>query len=312
MTIGTPILVIILLAAADAPSSSPAPAPSATPLREIGNVRVNAACEELVKLALPVAIIAGNNDREFVALRTPIARFQSGKGTGDGATMHNALATSSQASSSTNQAVLKPDGSPQSKIVASRDPLAFDQNDDSNTYSPERTMAASNIDRMVGKILHNLDAADEAMAQSWKDHPEHRDPALDAVRQRVQNIIDLQRVLAFRLDDVAGLYFSNSGVASLSPDSERSNFKSLLDKMMDAGIQDDRVAEGSLTATDVAASVGDVHALKTAPAGYVAAALRMQEIALSAEPPKIARTCDERNGTAPTAAPPVASPATTP
>jgi hypothetical protein len=309
MTIVAPILVTILLAAADAPAPSPAPAPSATPLREIGSVRVNAACEELVKLALPVAIIAGNNDREFVALRTPIAKFQSGKGSGDGATMHNALVAGSQPTSSI---VNKLDGTAQAKQVAARDPLAFDPNDDENTYSPERTMAASNIDRMVGKILHNLDAADKAMAQSWKDHPEHQDPALNAVRQRVQNIIDLQRVLAFRLDDVAGLYFSNSGVASLSPDSERSNFKSLLDKMMDAGIQDDHQAEGVLTATDAAASVGDVRALKAAPAGYVAAALRMQEIALSAEAPKIARTCDERNGTAPTAAPPSAAPSATP
>jgi hypothetical protein len=270
---------------------------------------VNAACEELVKLALPVAIIAGNNDREFVALRTPIAKFQSGKGNGDEGTMHNALVAGSQPTSSITN---KLDGTTQAKQIASRDPLAFDPNDDENTYSPERTMAASNIDRMVGKILHNLDAADKAMAQSWKDHPEHQDPALNAVRQRVQNIIDLQRVLAFRLDDVAGLYFSNSGVASLSPDSERSNFKSLLDKMMDAGIQDDHQAEGALTATDTAASVGDVHALKAAPAGYVAAALRMQEIALSREAPKIARTCDDRNGTAPSSAPPVVAPPATP
>jgi hypothetical protein len=300
MTMSAPILILVLLSAADVPASSPAPDPSATPLREIGSVRANAACEELVKLALPVAIIAGNNDREFVALRTPIAKFQSGKGTGDGATMHNALVAGSQPSSSI---VNKLDGTSQAKQVAARDPLAFDPNDDENTYSPERTMAASNIDRMVGKILHNLDAADKAMAQSWKDHPEHQDPALNAVRQRVQNIIDLQRVLAFRLDDVAGLYFSNSGVASLSPDSERSNFKSLLDKMMDAGIQDDHQAEGALTATDTAASVGDVRALKSAPAGYVAAALRMQEIALSADAPKIARTCSQNDATSPTAAP---------
>jgi hypothetical protein len=300
MTMSAPILILVLLSAADVPASSPAPDPSATPLREIGSVRANAACEELVKLALPVAIIAGNNDREFVALRTPIAKFQSGKGTGDGATMHNALVAGSQPSSSI---VNKLDGTSQAKQVAARDPLAFDPNDDENTYSPERTMAASNIDRMVGKILHNLDAADKAMAQSWKDHPEHQDPALNAVRQRVQNIIDLQRVLAFRLDDVAGLYFSNSGVASLSPDSERSNFKSLLDKMMDAGIQEDHQAEGALTATDTAASVGDVRALKSAPAGYVAAALRMQEIALSADAPKIARTCSQNNATSPTAAP---------
>ncbi len=72
---------------------------------------------------------------------------------------------------------------------------------------------------------------------------------------------------------------------------------------MDAGIQDDHQAEGALTATDTAASVGDVRALKSAPAGYVAAALRMQEIALSADAPKIARTCSQNNATSPTAAP---------
>jgi len=307
----TPILVTILLAAADAPAPNPAPAPSATPLREIGSVRVNAACEELVKLALPVAIIAGNNDREFVALRTPIAKFQSGKGTGDGSTMHTAMSISSQPSSNAKNK----EGTTESQQAAGRDPLAFDPNDDENTYSPERTMAASNIDRMTGTILHNLDAADKAMAQSWKDHPEHEDPALNAVRQRVQNIIDLQRVLAFRLDDVAGLYFSNSGGSSLSPSTERAGFKSLLDKMMDAGIQQDHQAEAALTATDAAASAGDVRALKAAPAGYIAAALRMQEIALSAEAPKIARTCDQRNAASPTAAPavtPIAAPSATP
>jgi hypothetical protein len=299
----TPILLTTLLGAVDAPAPSATPSPAATPLREIGSVRANAACDSLVKLMVPVAIIAGNNDREFVALRTPIGKFRSGKGTGNGATIHNALATSSQPSSSTNGALSKADGSPQSKAAASRDPLAFDQNDDSNTYTPDRTLAAANIDRMTAKILHNLDEADKAMAQSWKDHPEHEDPVLNAMRQRVQNIIDLQRVLANRLDDAAGLYFSNAGGSSLSPDAERSNFKSLLDEMIDAGIQADHQAEVNLTATDSAASVGDVRALKSAPAGYVATALRMQEIALLKEAPNIARTCAQHDGTGAPAAP---------
>jgi len=279
MTISAPILVLALLSAADVPAPSAPPAPEGSPLREIGTVSASASCETLVKLAVPVAVIAGRDDREFLSLDTHVEKFISGKGTGDGGTEHDALASS------------------HAGTVGPADPKTFDPNDDEDTYSPEREMSAANIDRVVGEIQHNLDAADKVMSESWKEHPGTNDPAINALRQRVQNIIDLQRALAFRLDYAAGLYFSNSGVASLSPSGERANFKTLLDQIIDSAIQSDRIAQSALRLPPSLSPpdgkpIADVNELKTADAGSVALALRVQESSLVAEANRLARKCD--------------------
>jgi hypothetical protein len=280
------MLLSIFLAAVDTSASSPTPQPTATPLREIGRVRADAACVSLVKLALPVAMIAANNDRVFAAMQRPLANFANGEG---------AIAEGNQIESAH-------ESTPQGGALlpaSERDGAslggggAMNAGDDPDTYTPVRTMAASNIDRLVGIILHNLDAADKTMAKSWKDHPEHLDPALTALRQRVQNIIDMQRVLAFRLDDSAGTYLSDSGVAGLTPKKDQARFREALDASVAAEIAADRISGSEpVTPTLPDQHVSDVGAEKHADAHDVLAALREQEFALALEAPRLARSCD--------------------
>jgi hypothetical protein len=282
MTI-TPILVSILLAAADA--QSPTPQPTATPLREIGSVRTDAACVSLVKLALPVALIAAKNDRVFAAMQRPIATFANGEG---------GIAEGNQIENVHESTVAGGALEPESEVgVLDNGPVSLNARDDQDTYTPERTMAASNIDRMFAIILRNLDGADKKMAESWKEHPEHLDPALTALRQRVQNIIDMQRVLAFRLDDAAGTYLSDSAVAGLTPHNEQARFKEALDASVAAEIAADRISGSEpVTPTLPGQHVSDVGADKRADAHDVLAALRQQEFALALEAPRLARSCD--------------------
>jgi hypothetical protein len=282
----TPILMTILLAAGDAPAPSPAPQPVSTALREIGRVRADAACVSLVKLALPVALIAANNDRVFAAMQRPLANFAHGEGSiAEGNQIENAH------ESTPKGGALVPASERDGTSMGGSG--ATNAGDDQDTYTPVRTLAASNIDRMVGIILRNLDDADKTMAESWKEHPEHLDPALTALRQRVQNIIDMQRVLAFRLDDAAGSYLSDSGVAGLTPAHEQARFTEALDASVAAEIAADRTSGSEpVTPTLPGKHVSDVGAEKHADAKDVLAALRQQEFALALEAPRLARSCD--------------------
>jgi hypothetical protein len=290
-------LVGLLFVIGATPTSAPSPEP--TELREIGRVKASARCLTLRQLVLPVTLVAENNEREFVSLERPAAKFRSGKGGDDGAVaLHNAL-TEGDASLKT---LLMSDSS----VYESRDPTAA-RNDDQNTYTPERTMAASNIERITNQIQHNLVAADAAMHESWMGNPGTGDAGVDVLRQRVQNVIDLQRVLAHRLDDVAGTYFSNHGVAGLTPGSQRGAYNALLDQILDAQVAEDAAAGSTLSGAASPAPPGDVGGAKRGTAGEVAMALRGQEIALAAEGAAAERAC---NGAL--SSPQSPSPATTP
>jgi hypothetical protein len=48
---------------------------------------------------------------------------------------------------------------------------------------------------MSYQVAQNLDLADNVMNASWRSYPRGTDAAIDALRQRLQNIIDLQRAI---------------------------------------------------------------------------------------------------------------------
>jgi hypothetical protein len=258
-------LLIAILLALDAPAAQSAPAPEPTPLREIARVNARSLCSALNELALPVALVVQRNDRDFVGVRTALVRFAGGS------------------------------VGPGTPPIAGDPAAAGDLDeggDDASTYTPERTLAASNIDRLTSAILTNLEEADRAMNRSWKSHPAHTNPAYDAYRQRVQNVIDLQRVLAFRLDDVAGMYFSNAGTRASLRNAEVAEFQSGLDRTIAAQLSADVKAEDPLSLDPGNLPSGDVAATKNGSASEVAAALRVQKLALALESEHLARTCD--------------------
>ena len=231
--------------------------------------------------------VAQTNDQQFTALRGVIEKFDAGKSSEKGgAAMHN------YAPDSPVFAPVAPNGPPGTTTPDYYyDQKAFGEEDNASTYTPQRTMAASNIDRLTAQIQHNLDAADKVMKESWKTHPDRDDPALNAMRQRLQNVIDLQRVLAARLDDVAGVYFSNAKGARLNPKSEQANYETQLAALVDAETAEERAAQSAQAQEPQVIPFGDVEAAKHGAAGDVAVALRIQEYGLSVEAPRLEKSC---------------------
>jgi hypothetical protein len=275
-----PFFVIAMLVPTDAPSAQIVPSPEPTPLREIVHVKATVGvCRTLDTLVLPIAQIVGGNDKEFTALKKPLARF---------------------AGTEVVNSVFESMGS--TAVRAPGEGLSGDNGDDPNIYTPERTMAASNIDRLVNVILHNLDSADRVMKQSWDARPKNSDPAIDALRQRVQNVIDLQRTLALRLDDSAGEYFSNSGVSGLMEKADRAAYTEDLGGDLGVGIATDATDPKELLLSSL--PTGDVAAQKHGSAFAVARALRIQKLALSIESQRVSRACDAPTpGTSPSPVP---------
>jgi hypothetical protein len=282
------------------PSPSPAPHPSSTPLREIGSVRTDAACSSLVSLVLPVGRVAAANDRAFNEIKDHLTKFSAADSVmqGDGS---NPLPSKPQVqqpqarSSPSTESASDQIGTTHLATVGGTQHAI----DNGTAESPERTLSAANIDRLVGIILHNLDDADKAMAASWKAHPEHLDPALNAIRQRVQNIIDMQRVLAFRLDDVAATYFAGAPVPSLDLQNDHVPYKAALESIA-TELAADRIAASQPQARALPGpKVAGVVALKREDAAEVLATLRVQEFALTIEVPQLVRACHPPAGPSP-------------
>lgn len=55
---------------------------------------------------------------------------------------------------------------------------------------------SSNIDAAATTVLQNLASIDALLAKSWQQSPAGKNPKVDALRQRVQNIVDVQRAVA--------------------------------------------------------------------------------------------------------------------
>lgn len=58
------------------------------------------------------------------------------------------------------------------------------------------------------------------MARSWKAVPQGADPQVDTMRQRLQNLIDLQRPLTANYTQLAEIYYGNEGNAQFHVDQQ--------------------------------------------------------------------------------------------
>jgi hypothetical protein len=77
-------------------------------------------------------------------------------------------------------------------------------------------LQAGQIDMAAANILQNLAPMEKLLAASWKRSPKGASPKIDAVRQRVQNIIDLQRAIANQEVQFAGYVIDTSGMDRLA------------------------------------------------------------------------------------------------
>jgi hypothetical protein len=96
--------------------------------------------------------------------------------------------------------------------IIQRESDAYRKASDAYFARNAQLLHSANIDAAATTMLQNLTLMDALLARSWEQSPKGRNPKVDALRQRVQNIVDLQRAVANRevqfggfLKDIDGL-----------------------------------------------------------------------------------------------------------
>jgi hypothetical protein len=127
------------------------------------------------------------------------------------------------------------------------------------------------------------------MDASWKEYPRGQFANVDALRQRLQNLMDLQRALDNKYFEFTGVYLSNRGQAKFA--SNAAQFKAFLrDTIMGlSGALTDVRTDGGDAELAAVASAHDI-ARYGNTAGIVRE-LRLQEYAFGKEATTAAKTC---------------------
>lgn len=172
-------MLALLLAAAVAATPSPQPTP---PLKVIVNIKTSAFCSSVRNMAVPIGYVTRRNEEAFGAMDHSMIKF-----------MENMQGVGQMTLSELQ---------------------AMDQSlDDDELYNPSNDMAVTQMNQVANDIAQNLTLEDRLMNQSWKEHPEGQSDLVDALRQRMQNMMDLQRALDNRYLQFAGMYLDNMGQA---------------------------------------------------------------------------------------------------
>ncbi len=178
------IASLLLAALAAAPMPSPQPA-----LKTIVTVKVSTFCNSVRSLGVPVAYVTTRNDQAFDAINRSMLKFLSdNRGVG--------------------------------AVTKSQFQNMESTYDDSAIYNGANTLTLGQLSKIAYQIEQNVALEDGVMHRSWQATPAGQDPEVDAMRQRLQNLIDLQRALANRYMQMADMYFDNQGNAQFKSDQQ--------------------------------------------------------------------------------------------
>lgn len=158
-------------------------------LKTITTVRASAFCNTVRSLAVPVGFVNQRNDEAFDAINRAMLKFVANNKT-VGSASQNELATMAN------------------------------EYDDSATYNPRNTASMNQLSEIVWQINQNLSLEDDVMQKSWTKYPQGKDEQIDLMRQRLQNLIDLQRSMASNYTALATMYFDNIGMAATHTDQQ--------------------------------------------------------------------------------------------
>ena len=189
------------------------PSPTPTPIDfypEIIHTRTSAKCTTLRKLLTPVGFVTRRNDEAIRGMAISLQKFLSGIDPADVPTLTEVEDAYGRADSSAGANVSTIDQS---------------MADDSLLYGPNQILNAAAIQQVANEIYANITLENKYMKQSWSDYPQGNDPTVDALRQRAQNLIDLQRAIADRYESFASSYLSNQDMGSERDPAQREYFK---------------------------------------------------------------------------------------
>lgn len=255
--------VLTALGAQAEPTPVPvSPAPAATPqLKIILNERSSRLCTTIRDTAAPMAFVTHRDDEAFAAINRSMLKFMD-----------------------RTQGVTPATGGDLKQLESSVDDL--------DVYAPSAEMSVIQMEHVLFQVSQNLSLEDHVMDASWKEYPRGRVPNLDALRQRLQNLLDLQRALANKYLQFTGIYLDNRGQARFSATaSDAATFKMFLRASIlgMSGALADVHADGNDPEVAAQASAHDVARHGTVAA--VVKELRLQEYAFANEIKTAAQTC---------------------
>jgi hypothetical protein len=198
------LFMSVLLASANA-SPSPAPLPTLPPLIE--HTVTSSTCTALRKYFGNIGYVTRRNDEAFGAMARSVRTFVAGIYPSDVPSAAELVAAQNSTGDGDNG--------------TSADQVGGPNEDDTLIYGPGQILNAARIETVANEIYANLVLEGKIMNESWKEYPAGTDPHIDALRQHLQNMMDLQRGLADKYETFAGTYLSNNGMATLrDPGSE--------------------------------------------------------------------------------------------
>jgi hypothetical protein len=249
------MLAVLFLAVA----TTAAPAPQATPqLKVIVNVKSSSLCTTLQQTAVPIAYVAHRNEQAFDAINHSMIKF-----------MENTRGVTSAGAA---------------ELQAMDNAL-----DDAEIYTPSSELTVIQMDKIAYEIAQNLVLEDHVMDASWKEYPRGQFPNVDALRQRLQNLMDLQRALDNRYFSFTGIYLDNRGQAAFAGNAAA--FKALLrDEILGlSSALSDVSSDGGDPEVAAKASVHDV--ARYGSVASVVKELRLQTYAFAKELTTAGKTC---------------------
>lgn len=247
-------MLAILLAAV---TGTPSPGAYAAPLKVIVNVRSSAFCSTVRTTAVQIGYVTRRNEEAFGAMDHSMITFmENERGVG---------------------------------MMTNAELQTMDQSlDDDLLYTPSNDITVMQMNQVANIIAKNLTLEDHVMDASWKAHPRGESPEVDALRQRLQNIMDLQRGLDNRYLQFAGMYQDNAGMAQYMANSGQ--FKALLRATILglAGALNDIKTAGD---AELAAQASTHDTAHFGSVAQIVKELRLQETAFSKEILASAKTC---------------------
>jgi hypothetical protein len=238
--------MFLVLAALVLATPAPQPAP---PLKVIVNEKSNNFCTSVRKMAVPIGYVMRRNDEAFAAIDHRMLRF-----------LEN------------TEGISPADASDAAGLQSALD--------DDAIYGPTNDLDVMQMDKIAYEIMQNLTLEDQVMSQSWKDYPKGKFPTIDGLRQRLQNLMDLQRSLANKYMEFTTTYLDNRGQAQFAQDA--ASFKTLLRSTI-LGLSSALAASHAQSDPEIPAQA-DVHDIAaTGNVTNVVKELRLQELAFSSE-----------------------------
>lgn len=201
------LILATVLAAGGNSSPAPSPLPTLPPL--IIRTQTSATCTALHKYFTSIGYVTRRNDEAFYAMGRSVRAFVAGIYPSD-VPSAGELAAAQSGSGDTGTA---------------SDELGGPNQDDTLLYGPGQILTAARIETVANEIYGNLVTEGKIMNESWKEYPAGSDRNIDAMRQHLQNMMDLQRGLADKYENFARTYLSNNGMVQVEDPSQQTYFK---------------------------------------------------------------------------------------